>query len=86
MRTILAGPARSIRHVWGSAAVIRRLAGVARWGVSVIGRRTLLRRRSALASARLQSRYEREFFGSLNEEQQKTYRTLAGSVMLFDIE
>jgi RNA polymerase sigma-70 factor (ECF subfamily) len=36
--------------------------------------------------AGLQSRYDREFFGSLNEEQQKTYRTLAGSVMLFDIE
>ncbi len=35
--------------------------------------------------ARLQSRYEREFFGSLNEEQQKTYRRLAGSVMLFDL-
>jgi len=36
--------------------------------------------------ARLQSRYDREFFSSLNEEQQKTYRTLAGSVWLFDIE
>ncbi len=36
--------------------------------------------------ARLQSRYDREFFSSLNEQQQKSYRTLAGSLMLFDLD
>ena len=54
----------------------------------------LARRRSGFAGRQrvihaefgtLQSRYEREFYGSLDEEQRKTYRTVAGSLVLFDL-
>ncbi len=42
-------------------------------------------RRVHAAFAELQSRYERKFFSSLDKEQRKVYRTMAGSLLLFDL-